>query len=44
MIKEMIEELKNVIAAFSFVGCILGAALIVSSWFYGPWWMKVFTP
>lgn len=44
MIKEMIEELKNVIAAFSFVGSVLGAALILSWMAFGPWWMKVFTP
>lgn len=35
----MIEDFKSAIGALSFVGAILGAALIVSSWFFGPWWM-----
>lgn len=40
----MMQDLKSAIAALSFVGTVLGVALIVSSWFFGPWWMKVFTP
>jgi len=35
----MIDGFKSAVAALSFLGSILGAALVASWMAFGPWWM-----
>ena len=36
----MMQDHKSAIAALSFVGSVLGAALVASWMAFGPWWMS----